>query len=864
MFLPAGRLASFVGPPDQIYANLRASFVPTLLLPTLVGPSTLLLPALLVPTLLLLTFLLSTVLLPLVLPTFLVPTLLLPTLFFSTVLLAVLAFADLARVALEAHKASPRTGLRTFMDETVCMTEGFQLRMVGDMYSAAASLASYRAEARLTVSDKTCLVTSTVELGSMDMRGAALTVVSGGQRPQGRKIEAGYDACDLRPRCQECKVDDGIEEFASVWEQANNASGAQREKLGEDLKRSINKLQRLRAQVREWIQNGDMKSGGPKDKLEDARRRIENDMQRFKDFERELKTKAFSTCALSKSGDDLELEELEKIKYQDWLTSNIQVLSDQLDELEADLEVLGNKKSLSASDKSEQARLKTCQERHRWHVNKLEQVLRALDNNALDMSDLAVMRDFVELYVENHQDPDYQHDEGLYDCFDLAEYEEKQKQAPAMPRPPPRQRPRTRARQTSAAGTPAEGATTPGSAKGTPKKDAFKLWPSPPQLGETFLRCPGHLRGACCMQVTSCGTNTSIVIGGDLNDGLGMEAAPTTREEMLEETRNTTYPLDFAALNEAIDGAKDDMKLVARKLYRSGLRRAHALGSAPAEAWRMLLTRPPEVQDRAGAGTEKGEVFPRPDQRAMPDAAPAAGAAAAASTNDFEMAPAWAGKRALQVDRGATRAAKESRTKGKGSGRDKDNERLEEMAVMTAKLSLTVAKDVEDMKAVVYECWEPDADKPMAAISTQAGKQYNDDVQKLKEQHASDSNVDRAALGPPHLVVIAAVIKNIAEVVPPDDKAILGELWKKVVRLEDPEMLGTCVKHYQAKTNKQPKQSKEKVRLIFSFDLHVPDLRAVREVLIKEIKREGGQRKLGGAPRGPLHRGLTKLVYTKS
>merc|ERR1719343_954263 len=148
-------------------------------------------------------------------------------------------------------------------------------------------------------------------------------------------------------------------------------------------------------------------------------------MQRFKDFERELKTKAFSTCALSKSGDDLELE---KIKYQDWLTSNIQVLSDQLDELEADLEVLGNKKTLNAQDKSEQSRLKTCQERHRWHVNKLEQLLRALDNNALDMSELAVVRDFVELYVENHQDPDYAHDEGLYDCFDLAEYEEKQKQ----------------------------------------------------------------------------------------------------------------------------------------------------------------------------------------------------------------------------------------------------------------------------------------------------------------------------------------------------------------------------------------------------------------------------------------------------
>ena len=77
-------------------------------------------------------------------------------------------------------------------------------------------------------------------------------------------------------------------------------------------------------------------------------------------------------------------------------------------------------------------------------------------------------------------------------------------------------------------------------------------------------------------------------------------------------------------------------------------------------------------------------------------------------------------------------------------------------------------------------------------------------------------------------------------------------------------MLRTCVKHFQAKTNKQPKQNKEKVRLIFSFDLHVPDLKAVREVLIKEIRKEGGARRLGGAPRGPMQRGLTKLVYPKS
>lgn len=109
------------------------------------------------------------------------------------------------------------------------------------------------------------------------------------------------------------KVDDGIEEFDHVWEQATTSSNStQKEKLGEELKKSINKLQRLRVQIREWIGQSDIKTNF-KDKLEDARKRIEADMQRFKEFERDLKTKAFSACALAK-GDELDLEEVEKRK----------------------------------------------------------------------------------------------------------------------------------------------------------------------------------------------------------------------------------------------------------------------------------------------------------------------------------------------------------------------------------------------------------------------------------------------------------------------------------------------------------------------------------------------------------------------
>merc|ERR1712151_688484 len=95
-----------------------------------------------------------------------------------------------------------------------------------------------------------------------------------------------------------------------------------------------------------------------------------------------------------------ELEEAEKQKYQDWLTQTIQGLQDRGDGFEADVEFMSAKKSLGNDEKSKLAHLKILQERHAWHINKLELILRAVDNDAIDLSDLACVRDTVDMYVE--------------------------------------------------------------------------------------------------------------------------------------------------------------------------------------------------------------------------------------------------------------------------------------------------------------------------------------------------------------------------------------------------------------------------------------------------------------------------------
>ena len=65
-----------------------------------------------------------------------------------------------------------------------------------------------------------------------------------------------------------------------LWDEAADVHTAagQKDKLGDDLKKSIHKLQRFRVQIREWIAGNEVKGG--KDKLENARKKIEYNMLR--------------------------------------------------------------------------------------------------------------------------------------------------------------------------------------------------------------------------------------------------------------------------------------------------------------------------------------------------------------------------------------------------------------------------------------------------------------------------------------------------------------------------------------------------------------------------------------------------------
>ena len=72
-----------------------------------------------------------------------------------------------------------------------------------------------------------------------------------------RKLQQEVDKCFK-------KVSEGVAEFESIYEKIEQSTNAaQKEKLEDNLKREIKKLQRLRDQIKTWAASNDIKDKGP-------------------------------------------------------------------------------------------------------------------------------------------------------------------------------------------------------------------------------------------------------------------------------------------------------------------------------------------------------------------------------------------------------------------------------------------------------------------------------------------------------------------------------------------------------------------------------------------------------------------------
>lgn len=212
------------------------------------------------------------------------------------------------------------------------------------------------------------------------------------------------------------KVEEGVLLFDDIWGKVY-AAGQQalKEKYEGDLKKEIKKLQRLRDQIKTWIGSSEIKD---KSQLIEARKVIESKMEQFKVCEKDTKTKAFSKEGLAREA-RLDPKEAEKDEKITWLNANMDKLNDLIDSLEADLEKLSKGKN---KNKEQSDNLSKRIKKYKWHVLRLDQLIKLIDNDDLDPSKIDSIKDDVEYFIENAAEDDSAL--GVDDEFDI--YEELQ------------------------------------------------------------------------------------------------------------------------------------------------------------------------------------------------------------------------------------------------------------------------------------------------------------------------------------------------------------------------------------------------------------------------------------------------------
>ncbi|GLI75493.1 proteinral negative regulator of transcription subunit 5 [Penicillium ochrochloron] len=223
------------------------------------------------------------------------------------------------------------------------------------------------------------------------------------------------------------KVAEGIQTFESIYEKVKAATNpTQRDKLEENLKREIKKLQRFRDQIKSWAAGNEVKDKAP---LLEQRKAIETCMEQFKAVEKEMKTKAYSKEGLS-AASRLDPKEKEKVEACDFLSTMVDELQQRIEAMEAEEETLQaqmKKGKKDANKANRMADISRVTERHKWHVNKLEFLNRSLQNGNLEVNQVLDLKESIKYYVDEGHNIDYSgEDETLYDDLDIGEEVEAQ------------------------------------------------------------------------------------------------------------------------------------------------------------------------------------------------------------------------------------------------------------------------------------------------------------------------------------------------------------------------------------------------------------------------------------------------------
>eukprot|EP00918_Siedleckia_nematoides_P078649 GHVU01172172.1.p1 GENE.GHVU01172172.1~~GHVU01172172.1.p1 ORF type:complete len:673 (-),score=96.37 GHVU01172172.1:208-2202(-) len=230
----------------------------------------------------------------------------------------------------------------------------------------------------------------------------------------------------LQQEVEKCfkKVHEGIAEFEGIYEKIEQCTNvSQKEKLEDNLKREIKKLQRLRDQIKTWHTNNDIKDKEP---LLEHRKLIETQMEKFKAVEKAMKTKAYSKEGLS-AATKLDPQEQAKVEACDFLSASVEELERQIEQMEAEGESMRatvKKGKLTGGKAERMSDIEEFIERHKWHQGKLELMRRSLENGGLDVKDVQDLKETITYYLTDGMASDYMEDEQMYDDLNLADEED--------------------------------------------------------------------------------------------------------------------------------------------------------------------------------------------------------------------------------------------------------------------------------------------------------------------------------------------------------------------------------------------------------------------------------------------------------
>jgi len=216
------------------------------------------------------------------------------------------------------------------------------------------------------------------------------------------------------------KVDEGVELFDDIWEKVYSAEQQnQKEKYEMDLKKEIKKLQRLRDQIKTWIGSSDIKDKSP---LLEARRLIETKMEQFKICEKETKTKTYSKEGLARQ-DKLDPTEEAKLNTTNWLGEYIDKIHEQVEEKDFEIEKLSAGKG-KKTNKHQIEQLMQHIANHKFHMNKLEGIIRLVNNDRVDAETVDLIKDDLDYYLDSYEEEDYMQaydEEYIYETLGLDE-----------------------------------------------------------------------------------------------------------------------------------------------------------------------------------------------------------------------------------------------------------------------------------------------------------------------------------------------------------------------------------------------------------------------------------------------------------